>query len=153
VSDRSLSPVLGVVLLLVVTVALAGTVGSVALGTDVPSEPTAAVVDLRVDADANRLTFVHRGGDSLDATALRVRITVDGRALDDQPPVPFFSASGFRPGPTGPFNSAADPEWTAGERASVRIAETNGPLISPGSSVTVTLSVDETVVAEVGATA
>lgn len=152
-SDRSLSPVLGVVLLLILTVALAGTVGSVALGTDVPSEPTTAVIDLRVDADANRLTFVHRGGDALDVTALRVRITVDGRALDDQPPVPFFSAAGFQPGPTGPFNSAANSEWTAGERASLRIAETNDPLVSPGASVSVTLSVDETVVAEVTARA
>ncbi|WP_135827470.1 type IV pilin [Halorussus halobius] len=152
-SDRSLSPVLGVVLLVAITATLAGVVGSVALGTDVPTDSTTAALDLRTDADANRVTLVHRGGEALDVTDLTVRIAVDGRALDAQPPVPFFSAPGFRPGPTGPFNSATDREWTAGERASVRLAQTNDPLIAPGASVSVTLSADGRVLAELDATA
>ncbi|WP_135824928.1 type IV pilin [Halorussus ruber] len=150
---RATSPVLGIVLLLVVTVALAGTVGTVALGTPVPSDSPRAVIDVRIDADANRLTFVHRGGDTLDASALSVRVRVDGTALDAQPPVPFFSATGFRPGPTGPFNSADDGRWTAGETASFQLAGTNDPLISPESRVEVVVSVDGTVIAEVEETA
>jgi len=151
--DRSLSPVLGVVLLLVVTVALAGVVGTVALGTSLPSATSHAAVDLRVDADANRLALVLHGGEPLDVTALSVRVRVDGTPLAVQPPVPFFSVEGFRPGPTGPFNVASDHHWTPGERASVRLAEPNEPLISPGSEVTVTLSRDERVLAEVSETA
>lgn len=148
-SARATSPVLGIVLLLVVTAALAGTVGSVALGTPMPSDPPRAAIDLRIDADANRLAFVHRGGDALDVTALSIRVRIDGASLDFQPPVPFFSSRGFRPGPTGPFNTATDPQWTAGETASFRLAETNDPTLSPGSRVVVTFVVDGTVVAEV----
>lgn len=151
--DRATSPVFGIVLLLVVTVALAGTVGTVALGTTIPSDAPRATIDMRIDADANRVTLVHRGGDVLDVSELSVRIRIDGIPLDAQPPVPFFSAAGFRPGPTGPFNSAADSEWSAGETASFRIAGTNAPLISDGSAVEATLSIDESVVAEVEATA
>ncbi|WP_137286607.1 type IV pilin [Halorussus salinisoli] len=151
--DRATSPVLGIVLLLVVTVALAGTVGSVAFGTTPPSESPRAAIDLRLDADANRLTLVHRGGDTFDVRDLSVRIRIDVTALDAQPPVPFFSATGFRPGPTGPFNTATDSRWEAGETASFELAETNDPLISPGSEVVVTLSVDESVIAEVDGTA
>ena len=152
-SDRAVSPVLGIVLLLVVTAALAGAVGTLALGTPVPSESPSALLDLRVDADANRLTLVHRGGDVLDVDDLTVRVTIDGTPLDDQPPVPFFSAAGFHPGPSGPFNSAADQRWVAGEHATVRLAGTNDPLISPNSTVVVTLSTEGSVVAEVEATA
>ncbi|USZ66934.1 type IV pilin [Halorussus salilacus] len=152
-SGRALSPVLAVVCLLVVTVVLAGVVGIVAFGTSVPDPPPAAAIDVRADADADRLTFVHRGGDPLDARDLSLRVRVDGTALDTQPPVPFFSAEGFHPGPTGPFNSATDPRWEPGERASVRLAGTNDPTLAPGASVEVTITVQESVVAEVETTA
>ncbi len=144
-----MSPILGVVLLLVVTAALAGTVGSVALSTSMPSDPSRAAIDLRLDADENRVTLLHRGGDALDVNALSIRVRIDGAALDAQPPVPFFSADGFRPGPTGPFNSAADQRWTAGETASFALAGTNSPLPSSGKTVTVAISVDGVVIAAV----
>lgn len=150
---RATSPIVGLVLLLAVTAALAGVVGSVALGTTTPSVAPRAAVDLRVDAGADRLTFVHRGGGTLDVGALTVRVRIDGTPLDHQPPVPFFSASGFRAGPTGPFNSATDGRWAAGEAASLRLAGTNDPTIEPGSRVSVTLSVDGSVVAEAEQTA
>lgn len=152
-SDRALSPVIGVVLLLVVTVALAGVVGTVALGVSLPSAPSHAVLDLQVDAGTDRLTLVHRSGDALDVAELSLRVRIGGTPLARQPPVPFFSATGFEPGPTGPFNSASDPRWTPGERASLQLAGTNDPLLSPGAEVTVTLSTNETVVAELEATA
>ena len=148
-SDRATSPVLGIVLLLAVTVALAGAVGSVALESTAPSAAPRAVIDLRVDAGADRLTFVHRGGDAIDVGDLTIRVCIGGTPLDAQPPVPFFSASGFRPGPTGPFNSATDRRWEVGETASVSVAGTNDPTIAPGSTVSVTLSVNGSVVAEV----
>ena len=149
---RGTSPVIGIVLLLVVTVALAGTVATVAFETTPPSDAPRAAIDLRVDADQNRLTFVHRAGDPLDVRDLDLRVRVEGTPLDAQPPVPFFSASGFEPGPTGPFNSATDPEWTAGETASVQLAGTNDPLISEGSAVVVEFAVEDAVIAEASGT-
>lgn len=152
-SARATSPVLGVVLLLVVTAVLAGTVGSFAFAGSLPGDPPRAVVDLRIDQGDERLAFVHRGGDALDVAALTIRVRIDGTPLDHQPPVPFFSATGFRPGPTGPFNTATDERWTAGERASVRLAGTNDPELAPGAEVTVTLSVDGQVVVRLEGTA
>jgi FlaG/FlaF family flagellin (archaellin) len=152
VTQRATSPVLGIVLLLVVTAALAGTVASVAFEATPPSDAPRAAIDLRVDADANRLTFVHRGGEPIDVRDLSLRVRVDGTALDAQPPVPFFSARGFEPGPTGPFNSATDHEWSAGETARVQLAGTNDPLISEGSTVVVEFAVEGAIVAEVSGT-
>lgn len=85
--------------------------------------------------------------------SLAVRISVDGESLAHQPPVPFFSASGFRPGPTGPFNAAADPRWTVGETATLKLAGTNDPTIEPGATVTVRVFDGDTPVAALEATA
>ncbi|WP_134668410.1 type IV pilin [Halorussus marinus] len=152
-SPRAVSPVLGVVCLLVVTVVLAAAVGTAALGTTLPTDRPTAAVDLRVDAGADRLALVHRAGEALDVRALSVRILIDGDPLDRQPPVPFFSARGFVSGPTGPFNPAADPRWSVGERASLRIAGTNAPTIAPGERVAVEFLVEGVVVAEASARA
>jgi hypothetical protein len=127
-TDSALGLALAVVLGITVT-----TVGLSA----VPTAPTAAGVSLAVDGD--RLVFTHRTGEPLDVRRLDVIVSVDGEPLRHQPPIPFFSARGFRPGPTGPFNAAADPTWTAGERASVRLASTNRPRVVAGARVTVEL--------------
>ncbi|QCJ48526.1 type IV pilin [Haloprofundus sp. MHR1] len=126
-------------LLLLLSVGLAASVGAVALD---HAETTAGVgggtrAALSLTATGETLQFVHRGGETLDVRRLELRVSVDGEPLEHHPPVPFFSASGFRPGPTGPFNSAADPEWRAGETASVAVAGTNDPELTVGSSVTV----------------
>jgi flagellin-like protein len=142
VSSRALSPVVGTALLVVVTVVLAGTLGAVALESTPVRPPSHAAVTVSADADADRLTFVHRAGDSLPVDRLTVAVRVDGTPLAHQPPVPFFAATGFRSGPTGPFNSAANETWDAGERASVRLAGTNAPLIEQGDSVAVRILLD-----------
>jgi hypothetical protein len=121
---------------LVVAVALGVALVGVGLPL-VPSSPTAAGVGLSVDGD--RLVLTNRAGSALDVRRLDVVVRVDGTPLARQPPVPFFSAPGFEPGPTGPFNVAADPRWERGERASLRLASTNRPAIVPGDRVTVEL--------------
>lgn len=151
--SRAIAPAVGVVCLLAVTVGFAGAVGAVVLDQAPLEPPPKAALSASADAETGRLTFVHRGGDALDATALSVRVRVDGTPLDAQPSVPFFSATGFRPGPTGPFNSAADGRWEAGETASFELARTNGPLISEGSVVSATLTANGSVVAELERTA
>jgi flagellin-like protein len=153
VSSRALSPVVGTVLLLVVTLVLAGAVGTLALDTTVPREPTRAALTVSADADADRLVLLHRSGDPLPVERLSVAVRVDGTPLDHQPPVPFFAATGFRPGPTGPFNSATNETWTPGERTGMELAGTNDPLLDPGDRVLVRVRLDGRLVAEVSTTA
>lgn len=102
-----------------------------------PTSRDAAAISVTADATTDRLTFVLRRGPALNVSRLSLAVRVDGRALRDQPPVPFFAARGFRGGPTGPFNAAADHVWTPGERASFRLATTNAPEIDPGDRIRV----------------
>lgn len=139
-----MTPAVAVACLLAVTVVLAGVAGAVALQS-VPEPGSRAALTLSVSGD--RVTLTHRGGDTLDVRTLRVRVTVDGVPLAAQPPVPFFAARGFESGPTGPFNVAADPRWTAGETASFAVAGTNDPVLAPGAVVVVTVTEGETTVA------
>jgi hypothetical protein len=141
------APVVGVLLLVALTVVLGAVVGAAALGApgagEAPGERAPVALSLSVDAAADRLTLVHRAGGALDARRLVLRVSVAGTPLERQPPVPFFAARGFRAGPTGPFNAAADPRWTAGETASLRLASTNAPGISSGDRVVVEVSVED----------
>ena len=143
-TSRSL-PV-GIVCAVVVGTAVAA-VGIWAL----PAAPAVAGATLAVDGD--RLVLTHRAGEPVDVRRLDVVVRVDGDPLRHQPPVPFFSAQGFRPGPTGPFNAAADPTWEVGERASVRLASTNRPQVVAGARVTVTLRYDGQRLVVISATA
>ncbi|WP_435074746.1 type IV pilin [Halorubrum sp. HHNYT27] len=140
-SDRALAPVAGV-LLLAITVVLAGGVVTVALGAPADTVEPAPTTSLSLSATEDRIALSHRGGDALNASELAVRVTVDDEPLARQPPVPFFSATGFRPGPTGAFNAASDDEWRVGESVSFRVAGTNDPVLKPGRTVVVELSVD-----------
>lgn len=149
---RGVSPVVGVVLLVAVTIILSAT-----LVAGVPGEPAdpppRASLALSADASTDTVELVHEGGDPVDVTALEVTVTVDGEELRHQPPVPFFAAFGFESGPTGPFNLASDGTFRAGETASFTVASTNDPPLDAGSSVTVRLTTRESVVFEGTATA
>jgi len=150
-ASRGVSPLVGVLCLLVVTVALAATVlATVPVGS--APEPTVATFDAAADP-TGEITVTHAGGDAIDPEALDVRVRVDGEPLAEQPPVPFFSASGFESAPTGAFNSATTTAWRVGETASLRTAGTNEPAIDPGDTVTIRISVDGYSVAELAATA
>jgi hypothetical protein len=133
---------------LALAVVVGTAVGGVALGALPTDRPTAAL-SLVVDPGRDRLVLAHRGGDPLDVRRVRLRVRVNDRPLRHQPPVPFFAARGFRAGPTGPFNARADPRWRPGERASLRLAGTNGPSIDPSDRVTVTVVVGGSRVARV----
>ncbi|WP_336360269.1 type IV pilin [Haladaptatus sp. ZSTT2] len=144
-SRRGTSPVLGVVLLCLLTVVSAGFVGASLL--HVPPDPTPqAVLDVQVNT-AGEFTLVHRGGDTLSVRALSIQILVNGTPLTHQPPVPFFAAPGFESGPTGPFNVASNTAWSAGEQATLTLAATNRPAIAPGDVVTVRVTSENATVA------
>ena len=152
-SHRSIAPVVGALLLLAVVVAM-GVAVAAGVGSLEPVDPApAATLELAATADDDRLVIEHVAGESLDVRALSVRVTVEGEPLDEQPPVPFFQDDGFRGGPTGPFNAESDPTWAAGERAGVRVAETNDPSIEAGDRVAVTISRDGDRVATLETTA
>lgn len=104
-----------------------------------PESRSAPRVSITASADAarDRIALTHRSGDSLTVSDLRIEIHVDGERLANQPPVPFFAATGFESGPTGPFNTAADGTWQAGETGAVRIADTNSPQLATDATVTV----------------
>lgn len=112
-----------------------GSAGAGGLGAgDDLAAPATASLSAEATADG-RIRVLHEGGDALDIRELDVRIRVDGEPLEHQPPVPFFSAEGFYSGPTGPFNPASDPDWRAGESASLAIAGTNAPAVDAGSRI------------------
>lgn len=139
---RAISPVVGIVLLLALTIAL-GTVVAVGVGAwSLESSGPTAAFELSVDGDRSTVEIEHVAGESINVESLSVTIAVNGRDLSAQPPVPFVGASGFDGAPDGPFNSRADSDWTAGERAGVSIADTNTPTLGPDDSVTVTLAVN-----------
>lgn len=146
-----MSTVVGVVLLVGVTVVLAAVVGVMALGFSPSgvSEPVALSADATADG---RIEVSHRGGAAIDVTEVSVLIEVDGEPLDHQPPVPFFSATGFAPGPTGAFNDAGDTVLESGERASLEVAGTNDPTFSEGATVRIRFVRDGTGIAVVETT-
>ena len=74
--DRAVSPVIGVILMVAITVILAAVIGAfvLGLGGDVDETPQASLTfDLN---DTNAIEIEHRGGDTLDTGDLN--ITVDG---------------------------------------------------------------------------
>lgn len=152
-SERALSPVVGSLVLLALTVGLATMVGVAALDAE-PTDPGPQVrFTASADAATDRVSVTHRGGDTLSTGDLRVEIAVDGRPLEEQPPIPFFAAEGFASGPTGPFNSATDEPWRAGETAALRLAATNAPRLDPGDRVEIDLYHDGSVIGELETTA
>ena len=151
--SRGISPVVGTVLVVAITVTLAAVLAASVAGIGTPDSAPTAAFSASADAETDRVTVTHEGGDAVVPAALSVDITVDGEPLATQPPVPFFAAAGFRSGPTGPFNSATDDPWTAGETASLRLASTNSPLLDAGDTVEVTLTYDRATLATVEATA
>ena len=75
-NDRGVSPVIGVILMVAITVILAAVIGSFVLGIggDVEATPTASI---SVDYDdTDGLILAHEGGDSIDWD--EINVTVDG---------------------------------------------------------------------------
>lgn len=139
-SSRALSPVIGIVVLLVVTLTIAGAAGATLIDLASISDPPGhAVISAHADAETDRITLTHEAGPPIDVGELTIKIEIDGRPLFHQPSVPYFAARGFVGAPTGPFNVASDPEWSVGESASVRLAGTNRPVVDSDSDVTITI--------------
>lgn len=150
---RAVSPVIGVLLLVALTVCLAAVIAAGVGALSLESPGPTATFELSADGDQSSIAIEHVAGDAVDVEALSVTVAVNGTELAEQPPVPYAGASGFNGTPEGPFNSRADSEWTVGERARFSIADTNTPTPTAGDSVTVTLTADGRRIAELETTA
>lgn len=153
IGTRGIGSPLAVVLLIAITVVLVGVVAASLSWWSLASPAPNAAFELAVDGETGEITLEHVAGESIDVDGLSITIDVDGESLEHQPTVPFVGATGYHETPSGPFNARADQEWTTGERASFRVADTNDPPIEPGREVTVTLAVDGRTIAKLEATA
>lgn len=160
---RASASVIGVVLLLLFGVLLGGVVavgaeavataaGEPELASGAAPEPGTETVALSLRLDGDAIALTHEAGPPLRLSETRIVVAIDGEKLRHQPPVPFFAARGFRGGPTGPFNLASDGVWSVGETGSFRVAETNGPGLKRGRTVSVTVYVDSNRVSRVRGT-
>lgn len=146
-TERAVTPLIGVVAIVGITVVLSVSVGLLAGGAVDSLDEIEATSEsllggpsgMEFSVTGQTLTLTPTGGEPIDVRSLTLVVHVDGDPLDSQPPVPFFSAAGFQPGPSGAFNSAASGPWEVGQPASVTLAGTNSPAIKPGSTVSVRL--------------
>lgn len=152
-SSRGLAPVVGVVLLTLVTVGLAGvTVAIVTAGSDGATTADSFDVSLSVTYDEEKenwaLTLRHTGGDPVDLEDLTLRILVNDEPLIHQPTLPVSGAKGFNGFAAGVFNAKSDNRWSPTERGTLWIAGTNSPTIESGDRVIVRLRREDRVLAE-----
>lgn len=133
---RAISPVLATPLLVGVTVVLAAVLGAVAMEFTPPEPADHRSLSANATTDGT-IRIVHKTGSEIDLQEASVVIAIDGEELDHQPPVPFFSASGFQPGPTGAFNVATDHVLEPGGTAGLTLAGTNDPDLVAGATVTI----------------
>ena len=81
--ERAVSPVIGVILMVAITVILAAVVGSFVLGLagDVSENPPTVQIDFSYDSGAGSVTLTHDGGGSFSSDT--VRLTGPGGTIDD----------------------------------------------------------------------
>jgi len=75
-TDRGVSPVIGVALLIAITVVLAAVIGFVVLdaGTGTGTDAPTARLDVSGDTGADELTLDHEGGDAFSTTFIDVKV-------------------------------------------------------------------------------
>lgn len=81
--DRAVSPVIGVILMVAITVILAAVIGSFVLGlaSDVSEASPTAQISFEYDSGAGDVTLIHEGGSTFSNDA--VRLTGTGGTNDD----------------------------------------------------------------------
>lgn len=78
-SDRAVSPVIGAILMVAITVVMAAAVGTLVLdlgGTTAESTPQ-ATLSVTADPTTDHLNVSHRGGDGIDASRSRLVVTAE----------------------------------------------------------------------------
>lgn len=152
---RGTSPVVGVVLLVGITVLLASVMGAFVAFGEATVEPaprthfTASLDATDGWPDGQRLQVVHEGGDAVQASEIALVLEIDRvdaasrltgfptrRLTDDNVRGPDVFDNGYA-GVDGVLDAAyTDGRWESGDRASLRIAQTNLD-VRPGDRVRV----------------
>ncbi|MFZ3168348.1 MAG: type IV pilin N-terminal domain-containing protein [Candidatus Methanoperedens sp.] len=111
-NEEAVSPVIGVILMVAITVILAAVIAAFVFGMAPPAK--APSVQLRVTADVSNLTLTHNGGDPLILKDERITITnaVTNAAVDS------ITTIALR-GNTPEFQNATTPVDTLGAGASI----------------------------------
>ena len=77
--DSAVSPVIGVILMVAITVILAAVIASFVLGLGGNNEPAPQpTIDSSVNGTANNITLDVTGGDDFSASDARIEVSVDG---------------------------------------------------------------------------
>jgi archaeal flagellin N-terminal-like domain len=79
--DRGVSPVIGVILMVAITVILAAVIGAFVLGLGDQVSTQAPQASIGFSFDGNNVTLAHEGGDNLDKSTIEV--TMGGKLLYD----------------------------------------------------------------------
>ena len=131
-TDRAVSPVIGVILMVAITVILAAVIGVFVLGLadDLGDGPTQATLSFEGGEDEGEGPYVnvtHDGGDSLDFEEGDYSLVVNGTtviddlgALEDN----YISASSLASGETVDIEEE-DEEWAIGSDTDVSIRDNN----------------------------
>ncbi|WP_380675662.1 type IV pilin [Salinigranum sp. GCM10025319] len=87
--DRAVSPVIGVILMVAITVILAAVIGTfvLGLGDQVSTTSPQAQFSFDYDSDADEVTVTHDGGDSIDNSTLEVVNSSGGNETFTDDPV------------------------------------------------------------------
>jgi len=70
--DRAVSPVIGVILMVAITVILAAVIGTFVLGLGDQVQSTTPQASFGFDVSGDDLTIAHESGDSIDSSALEI---------------------------------------------------------------------------------
>jgi len=83
--DRGVSPVIGVILMVAITVILAAVIGAFVLGLGESASETApqASISFDFDGDAETANVTHDGGDTLENSTTIVTVNGDERSTED----------------------------------------------------------------------
>ena len=122
--DRGVSPVIGVILMVAITVILAAVIGTFVLGLG-DSLQQAPQSQLNVDAgNSSSFNISHAGGDSIPVSDLRV--SVEGQSDDFSKADNFASGSEFSVGSTATFkNDSLSANFSGDDE--IRVQVIHGP--------------------------
>ncbi len=101
--DAGVSPVIGVILMVAITVILAAVIGTFVLSGDLLGEPAPQVNwDYSYDSDDNNVTVVHDGGDEVAEGTLSIAGDVSAENEDNGP---YSAGDSFVVGDDGDFDT------------------------------------------------
>jgi len=138
--ERAVSPVIGVILMVAITVILAAVIGTfvLGLGDSVESAPQASF-NFDYDSSNSNVTFTHRGGDTINANGTELRI--NGSEISGESNINIDGESGDT------FADATNGTFQAGQ--SVVIGRAGGGSIAGSEIVLVTTDGDrQNIIAE-----